>query len=586
MTLKTSSRKIKPPAGLLKFTLKKNIGILFLLIALVMLVCPGYFWVHLSDFKLQAQLSDAELSDMVQIFASIITFFAGAAIILFNFINFSFLYSRRSSDVFHAMPLTRFELLLSRMFAGILFVLIPVIIGYGGLSLIAVLHPELKIRLIGIVICFAYTLATVLVLSPFSMIFIMCAGTVFDLAISFVGGNIAFLVASSIVNIILQNNLIGYGYDYNAQFFLKLSPPVFCGVNLIEYIENPVFSVENAVFFVKCAVIAVIFTVITCILYNRRKSESTEKAYAYRFIYIICGVLVTFCFSFGIGMIFSDKCDNPIFWLFAVLGALLVSIAFGAITDRGFKTVKTSLLIALCSTIIMAGVYIVAASGAFGYSLRTPSKDSIKHAEIHYFGETIEFDDAALPLSLHSAVAKATVNAGHKSDIYNGTTVTLEFEYSLENNKVFNRCFATKPELLKKEMKTLLTCEDRFDTIKKNMSDMRADSAEIYKAVDGSSVSVSKAELEEFIKIYKKELKSAPEELFVSEYNDIVEYSTDDKAYPSAEENASFYYEMNFETSAGRYIGYSFAANKDFTETNEYYALLLAAHPSQSPDGE
>ena len=48
MMLKTSSRKVNPFLGMLKFTLTKNLGIIIIVTIVALLYCPGHY---LTDFE-------------------------------------------------------------------------------------------------------------------------------------------------------------------------------------------------------------------------------------------------------------------------------------------------------------------------------------------------------------------------------------------------------------------------------------------------------------------------------------------------------------------------------------------------------
>ena len=109
MMLKTSSRKINPFCNMLGFTLRKSIGIIVVICIAALLYCPGSFIVNFEDLKSYGYRY------ILENFAYLVAVFAAIIAVFFNMLNFSFLYQKSSSDVFHAFPLTRSELLLSRL---------------------------------------------------------------------------------------------------------------------------------------------------------------------------------------------------------------------------------------------------------------------------------------------------------------------------------------------------------------------------------------------------------------------------------------------------------------------------------------
>ena len=113
MTLKTSSRKINPFWNMIGFTLRKNIGIIIVLCIAALLYCPGSYIINYEDLLVSVQ--NNRNNYLLENFGVAVTVFSTIIAVFFNMLNFSFLYKKNSSDVFHAFPLTRSELLLSRL---------------------------------------------------------------------------------------------------------------------------------------------------------------------------------------------------------------------------------------------------------------------------------------------------------------------------------------------------------------------------------------------------------------------------------------------------------------------------------------
>ena len=73
--------------------------------------------------------------------------------------------------------------------------------------------------------------------------------------------------------------------------------------------------------------------------------------------------MLSFEVGFGVGAIFSEvNLTSPVFWIFTVAGALIASVAFGAISERGFKGYKKSLIMGSVSA---AAVLLLTACYAF-----------------------------------------------------------------------------------------------------------------------------------------------------------------------------------------------------------------------------
>ncbi|MBO4432159.1 MAG: hypothetical protein J5852_01370, partial [Clostridia bacterium] len=140
MTLRQSNRKISPAIGLLRSTLLKNTGIIILMSIAMLIFCPGILLTALSRMTFKAQ--EYTSPSMLNVFYGITAVISVMLVCISNFVNFSYLYKKSSSDVFHSLPLTRTTLLFSRLTAGIVEILIPVTIGYIAFSALSAFYPQ------------------------------------------------------------------------------------------------------------------------------------------------------------------------------------------------------------------------------------------------------------------------------------------------------------------------------------------------------------------------------------------------------------------------------------------------------------
>ncbi|MBQ3817463.1 MAG: hypothetical protein II802_04270, partial [Clostridia bacterium] len=137
MTLTTSSRN-KATFGISGFTMKKNIGIIILTTVFMLLICPGYIFLsneRTDIFRNMRIFTDYVGTSItsVAILMSIISIFA-------CFVNFSYLYSKKSVDVYHALPITRTRLLLARYFSAVIPLILPLLLCYGSLMAIVLIN--------------------------------------------------------------------------------------------------------------------------------------------------------------------------------------------------------------------------------------------------------------------------------------------------------------------------------------------------------------------------------------------------------------------------------------------------------------
>ncbi len=442
MMLKTSSRNINPFVQMIKHTLKKNLGIIILLCIAAILYCPGTFLIEI-ERNIDIYGAKGYVNNyMFENLMAVVAVCAGIIVTLLNFMNFSFLYQKRSSDVFHAFPLTRTELLLSRMISGIVITFIPVIICYSAFGIMSAIFPWMIRSVWTLVFAFINTLLIVLVCSSFSMIFVVCSGSVFDLIVSFVGANGALLIIAVIVNLILEESLIGYDSYLTSDIMKNLSPLYSCGMGLTHIDDTLRFSVskQNIWFIIRFIVYIIAFTAASILLYKKRKAEKGGQAYAYKFIYIFCSILAGVCGGYLLGMLFAQGEFNLIFWIFTVIGALITCVVYGAVTNRGFKEVKRSLIYGAISSAVMPIIAVVAITGCFGFTNRVPKAEKIKTAYIRCFGEDIKFDDPKEVTDLHKELLSSGAVV-REENYLGGQMRWIYFDYTFEDGSQMTRRF-------------------------------------------------------------------------------------------------------------------------------------------------
>ena len=198
MMLRTSSNKLNPTAKLIGFSVRKNIGLTILASIAMLIICPGLVLTRIFDF-VENNVRAYDFSNVAESMILWITAAASIGVVLLNILNFSYLFSKKSSDVFHSVPLKRGELLFARCFSGIINVIVPVVLGYLSMAGIILFMSSVVGEILPLIIGFAYTIIAMLFCSAFSMIFIVCAGTAFDWAVSFFGINIGSMLVGTIL---------------------------------------------------------------------------------------------------------------------------------------------------------------------------------------------------------------------------------------------------------------------------------------------------------------------------------------------------------------------------------------------------
>ena len=554
MTLKTSSRKINPFWNMIGFTLRKNIGIIIVLCIAALLYCPGSFIVNYEDLLVSVQ--NNRNNYLIENFGNAVTVLSAIIAVLFNMLNFSFLYKKSSSDVFHSFPLTRSELLLSRLLSGITATLIPTLICYTSLGILMAFNGWMGT----FTELFWYLLHTVIIMlvcSSFSMVFVVCAGGEFDLCISLIGGNLALIAVGWIFESILSETLIGFSGYYTSEIMYNLSPPYACGVGLglANDIAKYGINGKSIEFLIRSVAYIVAFTVASLLLYNRRKAEKGGTAYAYKFMFLGCSLLAGICGGFLLGMIFIGNITNFAFWFFAVVGSVLTAVVYGTITNRGFKGIWRSVIMGGISAVVLISVAISGVTGGFGYTNRIPDSSKIKNVTVSAFDENIIFYEPQQALDLHKAILDTNaIDFNYSVPYYQRQTI--RFYYELQNGSTMQREFTVVEPKVSDELLKIYKSEDRLKMINEHIDIVNAEQFSLYFYHNDEyyNVNISKSEADEFIKIYWQDVQNSDASVFEEKDYRFIELS----GYRKRDAQRDDYFQFQFEWQSS------------FTNTNQF----------------
>lgn len=526
MMLKTSSRKLNPCRNMIGFTLRKSIGFIIILCIAALLYCPGGFIVNFEDLK-AANIEDllsayrSNNNKLVENLAYLVTVMSAIIAILFNAINFSFLYKKSSSDVFHAFPLTRTQLLLSRFSAGLIATFIPVLVCYAAFAIMAAFNPWMG-SLTLLAVYLLYTVIITLVCSSFSLIFIISAGSMFDMGVSLIGSNIALLLVGQVFDSVLDRTLLGYNRAFASDIMYYISPPYFCGIGLGR--ANNGMNGRTIEFFIRSVIYIIAFTIIVVLLYNKRRAEKCEQGYAYKFMYIFCGALAGICGGYLIGFLFTYDVSSPVFYIFMTIGAILTAVIYGVITNRGFKNFGRAIAVGCVSSLIIISVAVFGITGGLGYSKRIPEKQDISDTHINAFSEFIHFENPDDILALH----KKIIETGAASDReYTENKINVSFEYKLKNGKTMSRTFLVDTALLENELLTIYKSDERMNSIKESINFDTATSFSLYFYDNDKYVNaiITRSEAQEFLDAYWLDVQNSGSKALDNIFGDFYEIS-------------------------------------------------------------
>ncbi len=537
MTLKTYSNKLNPAINFFKTSLKKQSGFVLLSLVISLLFCPGVILKNISDNYYNIAKDDTyELQGLLDSFTTFTFIISLAVMLLLLFVNFSFLYSKKSSDVFHSLPLTRNELLLTRFSASFIGAALPLTASFLGLLIVASLPFVVGATILTVIKAYLLALLQLLMCGCFMLIFIVSAGAIFDMIISFAAVNIGFPVLAFIIRNWISS--LAEGVEMSEKYIFYTSPLLYSAYNMPLISRDESYNVigGSSVYFtdkltvfsiIALFVLTAIFGYIAIALFRRRKSETAGEAYSFKFM----PILITILISIGGGLIVSAifegvHPDSVGYWTFFCIGAAVAAVAAGAIMTRGFKHIKASLIkggiavgimVALCLGTLFIGNSIVDF---------VPNENRIKYIKVRdadYSEDLVLDKNFTEVLNLHQAAVNVINNTGDRG-VYDENVGDFgmalrrfEITYILKSGREVERVYHLYRPIYNDYILEIIRSENyinaqlqKCNVIEDNL--LSGDISDVDK--NYGNITVTKEELLKLNDLYIKELKSAETSVF------------------------------------------------------------------------
>ena len=536
MILKTSSNKINPALNFFKTSLNKQSGFVLLSLIISLLVCPGVVIKNLSDNSVNISKRGYYEIPALDSFTTATFVISLAVMLLLLFVNFSFLYSKKASDVFHSLPLTRNELLLTRFSASLVGALIPLTASFLGLLIIVALPITQGAAVLTVVKAYFLALLQLIMCGSFMLIFIVSAGAIFDMLISLLAVNVGFPVLTLIIGNWLSS--FAEGVDLPEKYIFYTSPILYAGYNmpLVSRDENYNVIGGSSVYFtdkltvfsiITLFALTIIFGIVAASLFKRRKSETAGEAYSFKFMPILIAVLM----SIGGGLVLSAvfegvKPDSTGYWTFFCIGALIASVAAGAIMTRGFKNIKTSLVKGGVAIGVMAVLCLTTVFVGNGIVDFVPNENQIKYIKVQdadYGEDMILEQNFTEILNLHQSAVNVINNTGDRG-YFDGTKSDFglalrrfKVTYVLKSGRKVERTYHLYRDIYNEPILKLIQSENYINAQRNECESAFGNlfSGDISDVDDYyGTITVNKEELLNLNELYIQDLKNADTSVF------------------------------------------------------------------------
>lgn len=524
MTLRTSSGKKNPATSLLGFTLKKQTPYTLLVTAFTLLICPGTLLKSISE-RADYYSSAWDMSNYFTLYSVVIFIISIALMLLLLMVNFSFLFNKKSGDLFHALPLTRNELIFTRAFAAYIGAIFNMTVAYTSLLIVNFLPNAMGVDLSLTVTTYLIMVLFITLLTAFSLLFVVVCGGFFD-----------FIIALGVINagipglyLIFANFFsdCAEGLSTNYMGAIYTTPFAYTVYKLSTHIENYGYAgstrIENiSVWSVVGVVLLIALCILVCsLLFKIRKSETAGEAYSFKFMPNIISVILSAAGGYVIGYLITfNSFESFDFWIFFQLGAVLCSVTFGAIASRGFKTIGISVLKAgIAVSITLALVLCINFVGKQTFFF-VPKSDKIERIELYYDADVVFTDNFELVTDMHAQIIENIEknyndNAKTEPEIIDNFN-ELDVRYIMKNGasveRRYNYSLICRDNLYDDMLRIMQTDEFFMKYEKIVRRDNKSITIDAYSYKDfekRSAAVVSVSVAKNIIETYKKEMMAA-----------------------------------------------------------------------------
>ena len=374
------------------WSLKKQSGIGIIYLILLCLALPFLLGIILfSSIKNEHMLTGENIASGLHM---LFTFLVIPGTLLFVFITaillFRFMHNKRSTDFYHALPISRTAMFFGRFLAGFTILAVPMVICCCTTAIVLVCVQG-KANILGmpystVFLYLLYLLIIILITYAFTVFIAVCSGTTFNAIISAVAIGIAYPIFMYLLIIMVNSLLPGFTLEGFTTILTAGSPYMasFVPVFFIAYTSQGItMSADMIAFFVWWACITVVMIAASWLLYRARKSENAEGRKAYPVPQIIIRTVVSGAVGIGLGYILHATLGGTVaFFAGVVIGAVIAHIIIEVLYARGFRTLLKSLPY-LAGFLVLFGIYYaILATGCFGYDTKVPLANQVESVDL------------------------------------------------------------------------------------------------------------------------------------------------------------------------------------------------------------
>lgn len=394
----TSGNCCKSALKLYSFSLRRQIAITLLVTGFLLMLCPGIVLrEYTMDYYHNYTLGNELALWTMAIFTA--TLILGVILLCYNHAH---LFSRKTADLYYALPIKRDSLLAVRFGAAFTGAAFAATTAFLGLGIFALLPGVESGGFWAMLQCWLLCLMLLLLCMSTLLLFLVNSGSIFHFlfssAVVCVGIPVLFIIAqqnyeSAAVGVVAESDWLKYvspfGYSY-----------LTIGENLDQV---NVIGLRGSTVAISLGC-SVLFLALSFVMHHNRRTERSGSAFSASIVPYLITVIAAAVGGYVIAIMFSWDTEDMGFWLFLIHGALLVSIASGAIVSKGFRKLWRWLICGGVAVVVMLGLMLGFEALGEKDSRYIPPKEEIQSITIEGTYNTPEAtftEDFDLILELH-----------------------------------------------------------------------------------------------------------------------------------------------------------------------------------------
>lgn len=305
--------------------------------------------------------------------------------------SFGYMHTRRSVDLFHALPVKRAPLLMGKYLAGLTALILPQVVATALCQLVCVIYevgvePVFFWQRLGLMVLMTVAAFT------FAMLFMVISGTLPSAYLSMLSLSLGWPFAVNVADQTMAQFLPGYVSVISGELYTLFCPfgalLQVLGSDYTRYVffGSEEVDAEQAMaspwFIGWWIVLSVVMLVVALLYYNRRKSESAENFFSFPVIRGLIRGLLAMAVGLEAGLTLGSMLNsNRAFLGGILLGAMTTHIVYQFVLTHSFRGFWKTIPAFGVSMVVLGGFLYGLYTGGLGYVTRLPDPADVERVE-------------------------------------------------------------------------------------------------------------------------------------------------------------------------------------------------------------